>query len=68
MALANRSAVQMRFGKDGKKKALADVDRALKAGHPAPVKLWERKITCLQELGLFKQVHCKFSPSEMYRI
>ena len=56
LALANRSAVSMRLGKQGIKNALTDVDRALKAGHPAPAKLWERKITCLQELGLFQQV------------
>ena len=46
----------MRLGKQGIKNALNDVDRAIKAGHPAPAKLWERKITCLQELGLFQQV------------
>ena len=56
LALANRSAVSMRLGKQGIKNALNDVDRAIKAGHPAPAKLWERKITCLQELGLFQQV------------
>ena len=56
LALANRSAVQMRFGKAGFKNAIADVDRALKAGHPAPVKLLERKISCLIELGLISQV------------
>ena len=56
LALANRSAVSMRLGKQGIKIALNDVDRAIKAGHPAPAKLWERKITCLQELGLFQQV------------
>ena len=56
LALANRSAVSMRLGKQGIKNALTDVDRALKAGHPAPAKLQERKITCLQELGLFQQV------------
>ena len=56
LALANRSAVSMRLGKQGIKNALSDVDRAIKAGHPAPAKLWERKITCLQELGLFQQV------------
>ena len=56
LALANRSAVHMRQGKKGIQYALADVNRALKAGHPTPGKLLERKITCLQELGLFEQV------------
>ena len=56
LALANRSAVSMRLGKQGIKNALKDVDRAIKAGHPAPAKLWERKITCLRELGLFQEV------------
>ena len=56
LALANRSAVSMRLGKQGMKNALNDVDQAIKTGHPAPAKLLERKITCLQELGLFQQV------------
>ena len=60
LALANRSAVSMRLGKQGIKNALSDVDRAIKAGHPTPAKLWERKITCLQELGLFQQVQRNF--------
>ena len=59
MALANRSAVQMRMGKEGKKRALADVERALKADHPVPAKLLERKIICLEELGLFTQVQSR---------
>ena len=50
----------MRMGKEGKKRALADVERALKADHPDPAKLLERKIICLEELGLFTQVQ---SPS-----
>ena len=56
LALANRSAVQMRFGETGIKRALADVERALNAGHPAPIKLLERKIDCLLKLGLFSKV------------
>ena len=56
LALANRSAVLMRMGSNGIKHALSDVDRALKAGHPSPAKLLERKITCIQELGIFSEV------------
>ena len=56
LALANRSAVQMRFGDTGIKRALADVERALNAGHPAPIKLLERRIGCLLKLGLFSKV------------
>ena len=56
LALANRSAVQMKFGKHGFKNAIADIERALKAGHPAPMKLLERKISCLVELGQSSQV------------
>ena len=46
----------MRMGSNGIKHALSDVDRALKAGHPSPAKLLERKITCIQELGIFSEV------------
>ena len=46
----------MRFGESGIKRALADVERALNAGHPAPIKLLERKIDCLLKLGLFSKV------------
>jgi len=52
LALANRSAACLRLG--GRfwcARATADIDRALRAGHPAPLKLKERKITCLMELG-----------------
>ena len=56
LALANRSAVQMRLGKKGVLHALADIERALKAGHPTPVKLLERKITCCLELDMFSEV------------
>ena len=56
LALANRSAVQMRLGKEGVLHALADIERALKAGHPTPVKLLERKITCCLELDMFSEV------------
>ena len=56
LALANRSAVQMRLGKEGFLHALADIERALKAGHPTPVKLLERKITCCLELAMFPEV------------
>lgn len=45
----------MRFGETGIKRALADVERALNAGHPAPIKLLERKIDCLLKLGLFSK-------------
>ena len=56
LALANRSAVQMRFGTEGVIHALEDIERALKAGHPTPIKLMERKITCYFELGMFTQI------------
>ena len=56
LALANRSAVHMRFGRAGLKRALRDIDLALKAGHPTPVKLYERKVSCLEDLGLVNEV------------
>ena len=46
----------MRFGETGIKRALADVERAINAGHPAPIKLLERKIDCLLKLRLFSKV------------
>lgn len=47
LALANRSAVQIKFpGRESLQKAIKDINRALKAGHPAPMKLMERKLNC----------------------
>ena len=57
LALANRSAVQVRLGGRWMRYALLDIDRALIAGHPNPLKIIERKVTCLEELGLFSEVH-----------
>eukprot|EP00095_Tigriopus_kingsejongensis_P006087 maker-scaffold712_size108441-snap-gene-0.33 protein:Tk06087 transcript:maker-scaffold712_size108441-snap-gene-0.33-mRNA-1 annotation:"set and mynd domain-containing" len=46
---ANRSAALFRLARY--QEALRDVDSALKANHPKPEKLWERKLRCLTELG-----------------
>ena len=57
LALANRSAVHLRLdGAQWKKRALVDIERALRSGHPAPAKLLERKATCLQQLGRHSEV------------
>ena len=57
LALANRSAVHLRFdGAQWKRRALVDIERALRSGHPAPAKLLERKATCLQQLGRHSEV------------
>ena len=57
LALANRSAVHLRLeGLKWKKRALIDIERALKNGHPSPSKLLERKATCLQQLGRTSEV------------
>lgn len=60
LAAANRSAVLMRFGDRGKKFALVDIDRALKQGHPSPLKLLERKINCLVDLKMVEKVFNQF--------
>lgn len=56
LALANRSAVLARLGHRGQRRALADIRRALTSGHPSPAKLLERKLSCLIDLKLFKEV------------
>jgi hypothetical protein len=56
LALANRSAVHVRLGGQWTKRALTDIEHALDAGHPSPLKLLERKVSCLETLGKFKQV------------
>ena len=57
LALANRSAVHLKLnGAKWKRRALIDIERALKCGHPSPSKLLERKATCLQQLGRVSEV------------
>lgn len=52
LALANRSAVLIKFpGRKNAQKAIKDINRALKAGHPSPIKLMERKLNCQLKLN-----------------
>ena len=58
LALANRSAVHVRMGGRWVKYAILDIDRAIKAGHPSPLKLLERKVVCFEELKEYENVSC----------
>ena len=50
LALANRSAALCRMGRWSE--ASADLDQAIQANlHPAPEKLYQRRIKCLEQRG-----------------
>ena len=56
LALANRSAVCARLGgRAWAERAAADIDRAMRAGHPTPIKLLDRKVACLETLGKYSE-------------
>lgn len=55
LAVANRSAVQVRLDGRWVSLALEDINMALEAGHPNPTKLLERKAACLAKLQQFPQ-------------